>query len=156
VLDYGTPDGDGNCPTGQETLFYGWSTSSNPVTGTSSDWCVEHTSQYGAANEFPDFGRLGDTQDFGLLGLNVYYPDTAPADEESLRPDVMAFPKPAPGHTATCPASQTITTFQNLSDVGTWNPDTWTGGVPAFTPVPAVQTDPDGTGYVVSAVWNGN
>ena len=155
VLDYGVPDSGGNCPTGQETLYYGWSKTSNPISGTSTDWCVEHTSSYGAAGEFPDFGRLGDTQDFGLIGVNVYYPDTAPPDQEQLRADVVAFPKPAPGDTATCPGSQTVTTFQNLSDIGTWDPSTWTGGIPAFTPVPTVQTDPSSTGYVVSAAWNG-
>jgi hypothetical protein len=156
VLDYGVPDGDGNCPTGQETLYYGWSTTSDPLSGTSSDWCVEHTSSYGAAGEFPDFGRLGDTQDFGLIGVNVYFPDTASIEDEQLRADVVAFPKPAPGDTATCPATQTLTTFQNLSDSGAWDPGTWSGGIPAFTPVPAVQTDPSSTGSIVSAVWNGN
>jgi hypothetical protein len=155
MADRGVALPGGDCPVGQETLWYGWSTTSSPSSLSSVDWCALHFDGYAAKAEIPDSPKLGDTKDFGLIGVNVFGPDTNPS-LPFLRSDVIAFPKPAPGHTSSCPASQTLYTFPNLSDQGDWSGAPDGAGVPAFAPVPVVQTDPSSTGYIVSADFNGS
>jgi hypothetical protein len=155
MVDRGVVILGGDCPVGQETMWYGWSTTGNPTSLTSNDWCALHFDDYGVNAEIPDSPKLGDTKDFGLIGVNVFGPDTDPTDP-FLRSDVIAFPKPAPGDTGTCPGSQTLYTFPNVSDEGDWSGTIDGAGVPAFSPVPVVQTDPSSTGYIVSADFNGS
>jgi hypothetical protein len=155
VLDYGITLAGGDCPSGQETLWYGWSRSAMPGTLTSSDWCALHFDDYGADNEIPDAPRLGDTKNFLLIGVNVFGPDTDP-ELPYLRSDVVALPKLAPSDPDVCPSTQTTYTFQNLSNEGTWSGSIDGAGVPAFSPVPVVQTDPSTTGWIVSADFNGS
>jgi hypothetical protein len=155
MVDRGVTLVGGDCPVGQETLWYGWSTTPNPASLTASDWCALHFDDYGGDAEIPDSPKLGDTKDFGLIGVNVFGPDTG-STVPFLRSDVVAFPKPAPGHTGSCPSSQTLYTFPNLSDEGEWSGTVDGAGVPAFSPVPVVQTDPSSTGYIVSADFNGS
>ena len=155
ILDMGTTLAGGDCPVGQESLWYGWSKSTSPTSLTSADWCVLHYDDYGTHDEIPDSPRLGDTKDFGLIGVNVFGPDTNPA-LPYLRSDVVAFPKPLPGHKPTCPASQTVYKMPNLSAEGTWDGAADGAGVPAFAPIPVVQTDPSSNGYVVATDFNGS
>jgi hypothetical protein len=155
VLDYGLTLSGGDCPSGQETLWYGWSRSASPATLTSSDWCALHFDDYGADGEIPDSPKLGDTKEFGLIGVNVFGPDTNP-DLPYLRSDVVAFPKPAPTDPDVCPDSQATYSFKNLSDEGTWSGAIDGAGIPAYSPVPVVQTDPSSTGSIVSADFNGS
>jgi hypothetical protein len=155
MVDRGVALIGGDCPVGQETVWYGWSTRPNPTSLTSTDWCALHFDDYGGDAEIPDSPKLGDTKDFGLIGVNVFGPDTDPT-VPFLRSDVIAFPKPVPGQTGTCPDGQTLYTLPNVSDEGDWSGVVDGAGVPAFSPVPVVQTDPSSTGYIVSADFNGS
>jgi hypothetical protein len=155
LVDFGVTLAGSDCPTGQETLWYGWSRSAAPETLTSTDWCALHFDDYAADGEIPDSPKLGDTKDYGLIGVNVFGPDTDP-DLPYLRSDVVAFPKPAPSDPDVCPDSQATYTFQNLSNEGTWSGTIDGAGIPAFSPVPVIQTDASSTGYVVSADFNGS
>jgi hypothetical protein len=155
MLDLGKTLPGGDCPVGQESLWYGWSKTKAPSSLASSNWCALHYDDYGDDNEIPDSPRLGDTKDFGLVGVNVFGPDTNPA-LPYLRSDVVAFPKPLPGHTGTCPGSQTIYRMPNLSAEGNWDGAVDGAGVPAFAPIPVTQTDPSSSGYVVATDFNGS
>jgi hypothetical protein len=155
VLDLGATLAGGDCPVGQESLWYGWSKTKNPTTLSSGDWCALHYDDYGADNEIPDSPRFGDTKDFGLIGVNVFGPDTDPF-LPYLRSDLVAFPKPDPGQTGTCPGSQSVFRMSNLSSEGDWDGDIDGAGIPAFAPVPVVQTDPSTDGYVVATDFNGS
>lgn len=135
---------------GAERIFFGWSRTQNPRTLEESAWCKYRYEDYGTAHQIPDFPKLGDTQGFALVGVNVF-------NEQGLyrRSDVVSFAKPAPGTTADCPSSVAATQFRNLSAEGAWDPGSQTGGVPAASPVPVVQTDAGATGYVVAPDLNG-
>ena len=108
----------------QHFLAFGFSKTSGP--NTAADWC-KYNYAYGA--EFPDYPKLGDTKDFVLIGVNVFS-----GSNSYLRSDVAWITKPAAG--SGCP-----------------DPSTFGAGmkaVAAFTPVPANQTDTNGTGWVVA------
>jgi hypothetical protein len=155
LLDLGPTLSGGDCPVGKESLWYGWSKTKNPASLAAGNWCALHYGDYGGDNEIPDSPRLGDTKDFGLIGVNVFGPDTNP-DLPYLRSDMVAFPKPLPGHTGTCPGTQTVYRMQNLSAEGNWDGSVDGAGVPAFAPVPVTQTDPSSSGYVVATDFNGS
>jgi hypothetical protein len=155
VLDFGTTLPGGDCPVGQESIWYGWSKTKSPASLAPGNWCALHYDDYGAASEIPDSPRLGDTKDFGLIGVNVFGPDTDPL-LPYLRSDLLAFPKPLPGHTSTCPGSQTVYQMQNLSAEGNWDGTIDGAGVPAFSPIPVTQTDPSSDGYIVATDFNGS
>lgn len=112
-------------------LALGFSKTASPSNGTT-DWC-HYFFNYGS--DFPDYPKLGDTQDFWLIGSNVFGPSSF------LRSDVAWISKPPAG--TTCP---TASTFKAGVKANIRDP---LGG-PAFTPVPANQTDTSGTGYVVT------
>src|SRR4029077_13712647 len=48
VLDLGATLAGGDCPVGQESLWYGWSKTKSPTTLSSGDWCALHYDDYGA------------------------------------------------------------------------------------------------------------
>ena len=96
---------------GRERIFFGWSRTPKPLSGDESQWCKYRYGAYGLVHRIPDFPRLGDTEDFAIVGVNVI-------NDHSLafmRADLVAFDKPAPGATASCPGSIAATRFMNLS-----------------------------------------
>ena len=106
-----------------------------------SDWCTYNTDfGYGAASTLPDYPKMGQTTDFLLLGVNEY--GAASANFSDL--DWIAKPQVGTGAVTSCPTAGSIATgkFTDLLD---------SSGAPAWTPVPAIQTDPSGTGYVVAS-----
>lgn len=136
---------------GRERIFYGWSRSQKPASAADSEWCKYRYGEYGQVRRIPDFPRLGDTEDFALVGVNVINEHTG----AYMRSDVVTFDKPAPGSAPSCPGTVRTTRFMNLSVEGDWDGHDQDGGIPAFTPLPVVQTDHSPTGYVVTPDLNG-
>ncbi|HEY1332304.1 MAG TPA: hypothetical protein VGH10_12650 [Actinomycetota bacterium] len=118
-------------------LVMGYSKTDSPDDAT--DWCA-YKLDYGYGTAVPDFPRLGDTADFLLFGVNV-----SNGSATFLHADVDWITKPAAG-----------TSCQSSGAFGTGVKGSLTdgNGTDAFTPVPAVQTDPSSTGYVVSAPFD--
>ena len=113
------------------TFAFGFSKSATP-SGPSS-FC-----QYGAdfgygTDLLPDYPKLGDSSDFMLIGANVFYWGIA-----YVGSDIDWIAKPPAG--TSCPGT--------LSGGG-WGNVLNADGSQMSTPVPAVQTDPSGTGWVV-------
>ena len=50
-------------------LAFGFSKSSSPSSGSSSDWC-KYSIDFGS--QFPDYPKLGDSKYFALIGVNVF------------------------------------------------------------------------------------
>jgi hypothetical protein len=125
---------------GAEVLNFGWSKTATPTDGSIANWCKWGLPDYGPDGELPDFPRLGDTKDFGLIGVNVYNDSNL----NYLRSDLVWFTKPTAATAGSC-ATPAAGRAEGLTD-GT--------GIDAFTPVPAVQTDPSSQGYVVSAPFS--
>jgi hypothetical protein len=115
-------------------LTFGFSRTASPSNGTT-DWCKYYIS-YGA--EFPDYPKLGDNRDLALIGANTF--TSAGAFRGS---DLFGWTKPANGSITTCPDPSTFTVSvqKNLKNAN---------GTAAFTPVPANQTDKNGTGWAVA------
>lgn len=127
--------------TEHSTMAFGFSKSRNP-TNLSSAWC-RYTGNFGySASEAPDYPKLGQTAGFLLIGVD-YYPTFS--SMLSTRSDLLWVTKPQ-GSTviSTCPAAASLATGR-ISDLR--NAD----GSQAFTPVPAIQTDPSASGYVVAS-----
>ncbi len=144
-----------DCNTSQ--LFYAYSTTSAPQGlpsaggGASAGWCtgyfVQYAPQVAGGQALPDYPKLGDTQDFLLIGVNVFEFD-ANGDELGVHADVNAVPKPPAG--PTCASAQDMTaSATRFSDLQASANSL--GITQAFTPVPAVQADPSPTGYVVAS-----
>jgi hypothetical protein len=89
----------------------------------------------------PDYPKLGQTKDYLLIGDNFY--PTANSDAATSA-DLLWITKPqGSGEVTTCPAGSSfdsgkVADLRNADDSQT------------FTPIPAIQTDPSGAGYVVS------
>jgi hypothetical protein len=115
----------------------GWSRNSNPQSA--ADFC-KYFADYGYGFDLPDYPKLGTTDDFLLIGSNVFgffglggY----------LGSDVAWLDKPPAGPLSSCPDPSGF----NLGNfIAITNPD----GSFATTPVPAIQTDPSGSGWVVA------
>jgi len=126
--------------TSAQTMEWGFSKGNNP-TILPSDFC-NYTASFGyLTTEFPDYPKLGQTRDFLMIGVN-HYPNlqTLHAD----RTDLLWIKKYTdPNPVATCPAQNTFTTgkFTDLR-----NGDNTIG----FTPVPAIQTDNNPVGFVIT------
>ncbi len=116
------------------TLDVGFSKTASP--SRSSDWC-KYFADFGYGSNLPDYPKLGDTRDFWMIGVNVINPGGF-----FVRSDVDWISKPAAG--STCPSGASFRADVE-ADL------TLHEGSPAFTPVPANQTDTSGTGYVVAA-----
>ena len=115
---------------GDNHLAFGFSKTGSPTTA--ADFC-KYSIDYGP-DDLPDFPRLGDTQHFMVIGVNVFSPSFSGSD-------IVAITKPAAG--TTCPARSSfgVTTKADVKNAD---------GSRAFTPVPANQTDTQVTGWVVA------
>ena len=119
-------------------LEVGWSTNGSP--SGAADFC-KYDMDFGYGTTLPDYPKLGTTADFLLIGVNGF-------DSTSfafLGSDISWLAKPAAG--TTCPSQATVNGFKkgtvlNIKNAG--------GSSQAFTPVPAVQTDSSGTGWVIA------
>jgi hypothetical protein len=125
-----------------DTIEIGFSKSSNP-TSIPNDFC-NYAVDYGYATgpDFPDFLRLGDTRDSLLIGVNRLqnFGDV----NLQTGSDVDWMTKPAgTGTITTCPAQST---FQTGRVAGL----TMSDGSMINAPVPAQQTDPSTTGWIVT------
>jgi len=128
------------------TMSWGFSKSDNPTDTVSNtanaDWCSYVTSFGYLPTNVPDYPKLGQTQDFIMIGVNFYESFSSQFSERS---DLLWISKPqGPGPITNCPTADTFKSgkFQNLR-----NED----GSQAFTPVPAIQTDPRPTGAVLTS-----
>jgi hypothetical protein len=120
-------------------LLFGFSKGSAP-SANASDWCSYHSKfgVYGTA--FPDYPKLGVTNDFILMGVNRFTSITG----VYAASDVAWATKPPAGVITTCPA---LSTFMTGAQTSLKNSDNSL----AFTPVPGNNADPSGTGYVVAS-----
>jgi hypothetical protein len=123
---------------GTYELIWGFSKASAP-TALPTDWC-SYVSTFGAyGSDFPDYPKIGMSNDFVLIGVNRF--------DHSLTTykgsDVAWTSKPASGTIAVCPAAST---FKQGVQATLLNTD----GTEASTPVPANNADPSTTGYVVA------
>ena len=116
-------------------LSFGFSKTSVPSNVTT-DWC-HYTLAFGAL--FPDFPKLGDSQFFAIVGVNVFSNNSSSG--AFVGSALLAASKPPAG--TACPAFSTfkVGTKLNLVD---------SSGAQVFTPVPANQIDTSATGYVVA------
>jgi hypothetical protein len=120
-------------------MDWGFSKSADPTTVSSTSWCNYETNFGYPTNSIPDYPKLGQTQDFLLIGINFYPSFTSQSATSS---DLLWIRKPqGTGTVTTCPAEP-----GSGKVVGLLNED----NTIAFTPVPAIQTDPSSTGYVMS------
>jgi len=119
------------------TFGIGWSRNANPQSA--ADFC-KYFADYGYGFDIPDYPKLGTTDDFLLVGSNVFgffgflgY----------LGSDVAWLDKPPAGPLLSCPdpSGFNLGKFTAIK-----NPDNSF----ATTPVPAVQTDTSGSGWVVA------
>ncbi len=116
----------------------GWSKDDSP--NGPADFC-KYVASFGyGAFYLPDYPKLGTTKDFLLIGANVFLNLFIPSYVGS---DVDWISKPPAGPLATCPdpSGFTLGSFTSVKNAD---------GTDATTPVPAVQTDPDASGWVVA------
>ena len=125
--------------TANATMDWGFSKDSNP-TSIPGSFCHYETGFGYSTSSFPDYPKLGQTKDFLLIGVNFY--PTANS-QESTSSDLLWISKPqGQAPIATCPGASS---FGSGKISGLTNDD----GSQAFTPTPAIQTDPSSTGYVL-------
>jgi hypothetical protein len=116
-------------------LDIGFSRTTSPSSGAGTDWC-QYTVDFGYGTNLPDYPKLGDTTDFLLIGVNVFDPTG-----NFVQSDVDWMTKPGSGSSCPLQGSFKASVKKNLLRHD---------GSQAFTPVPANQTDPGPTGYVVA------
>jgi hypothetical protein len=121
-------------------LAFGFSKTASP--SSAADFC-KYVIKFGPL--FPDYPKLGDTEDLLLLGVNTFLTsEPLPFLNSSLylRSDLVSITKPPAG--SGCPRTRefTVDIEKNLRDAA---------GGRAWTPVPANQIDPAKDGYVVAA-----
>lgn len=119
------------------TFGIGWSRNANPQSP--ADFC-QYVADYGYGFDIPDYPKLGTSDDFLLIGSNVFgffgllgY----------LGSDLAWLDKPPAGPLASCPDPSG---FNGGKFTAIRNPDNSF----ATTPVPAIQTDTSGNGWVVA------
>jgi hypothetical protein len=120
---------------------WGFSKTSNPTTIPGSFCNYANTFGYGSGT-LPDYPKLGQSTKFLDIGVNFYPSFSSMHATES---DLLWITKPqGNGPITTCPAQSTFKSgkFANLK-----NED----GTQAWTPEPAVQTDPSKIGLVVAS-----
>src|SRR5215472_1580527 len=115
----------------QNLLDIGFSTTATPTLSASS-WC-RFSLNFGST--FPDYPKLGDTQDFMLIGSNDF------SGSHFAGSTIAWMTKPPPG--SACPAPGTLA-------IGLTGALKNADGTAAFTPVPANQTDTSSTGWAVA------
>src|SRR5205807_1552166 len=116
------------------TTAWGYSKTATP--DSNADFCT-YTANFGYGADIPDFPRMGNTEDFLLIGLNHFTNGGTTYVGSDLAWINKAWA------TAACPSSppNSTGTLTNLADCA--------AGL-AFTPVPAIQTDPFPNGWVVA------
>ena len=114
-------------------LSFGFSKTASPANVTS-DWCHYQIS-YGTP--FPDYPKMGDSQFFTIIGVNVFNGNSY------VGSDILAIGKPTSANITTCPAASSFKfgIKQNILD---------STNTRAFTPTPSQQVDNNPTGYVVA------
>jgi hypothetical protein len=113
-------------------LSFGFSKTGSPSNGTT-DWC-HYTYTPADPTRFPDYPKLGDSQDFIIIGVNSFI------GLPFVGSDLVGISKPPSG--STCPLEIfKAGTVLDLRD---------TTNARVFTPVPANQIDTIATGYVVA------
>ena len=118
---------------------WGFSKTDSP-SANGSDWC-QYNADFGYGADLPDYPKMGQTSDFLLIGVNMF-PASGTNDS-----DIDWIGKPqGTAPVTTCPSQGSIA--KGVLADGITNADASLG----FTPVPAIQTDPSGTGYVVATV----
>ena len=127
--------------TAQSTMAWGFSKDTNPTTIPGSFCNYTASFGYNPSIDIPDYPKLGQTKDFLLIGVN-HYPSFSAMHAD--RSDVLWINKPqGSGPVTTCPSGSTFGTGI-FKDVRNQN------GSQAFTPVPAIQTDPSSNGFVIT------
>lgn len=126
--------------TSNATMAWGFSKSASPTGPTS--FC-NYTSSFGyTKSDVPDYPKLGQSQNFLLIGVNHYAGLSAPSSDRS---DLLWIDKPTvTGTITTCPSASSFLSGR-ISALKNAN------GTQAFTPVPAIENDPLGNGYVVAS-----
>jgi hypothetical protein len=114
-------------------ISFGFSTTANPQTVSSADWC-QYQIDYGST--FADFPKLGDSRVFIIIGVNAFS-----ANDFFLGADIWAIGKPPASPVCPLAAALKMGSQEDLRD------DT---NARTFTPVPANQVDDNDTGYVVA------
>ena len=118
-------------------LLLGFSKSSTPSTGSTSDWCnytLGNSASTGFGLNLPDYPKLGDSADFWMVGWNLF-----DSGGNFSAAQVEAISKPTgTGTITTCPDGATGFTTGSTSLAS------------AFTPLPAQQTDTSSTGYLIA------
>jgi len=119
------------------TIQWGFSRSDKPDI----DGFCHYTADFGYGSNLPDYPRLGDTKNFLLIGANIFANFSI-----YLGSDVDWIRKAPAGPVSTCPTLSSSLASNRIANLTN------------ATPVPAVQTDPSTTGWVVSApdVSSGN
>jgi hypothetical protein len=122
------------------TMAWGFSKTSSPATA--ADFC-SYTASFGyTSSDVPDYPKLGQSQGFLLIGVNHYAGFSA---SRSDRSDLLWIDKPqGTAPVTTCPSASSFGAgrFSNLRN---------SDGTQAFTPVPAIEDDALGNGYVVAS-----
>jgi hypothetical protein len=121
------------------TMLWGFSKSNNP-TSIPGGFCNYET-DFGWGGTIADYPKLGTTEDFLLIGVNVY-----PTLATFLESDVGWIIKPVKNRKSitTCPAANTIVSGKQTALL---NSD---GATLSSTPEPAQQADPTSDGWIVS------
>ena len=121
-------------------MDWGFSKSNNPTT-VPGGFCNYETAFGYAASNAPDYPKLGQTKSFLMIGVNFY---KTFSNLHAQSGDLLWLSKPQGSGTITsCPAAPT---FKSGKFAGLKNQD----GTQAFTPVPAIQTDPSANGYIMA------
>src|SRR6266571_1781760 len=125
---------------GNATMDWGFSKDSNPTTIPGS-FCNYETSFGYPSGSIPDYPKLGQTKNFLMIGIN-FYPTFS--NQHATQSDLLWISKPQ-GHNpiTTCPASSTFKSGK-FADLRMQD------GSQAFTPVPAIQTDPNKIGWITT------
>ena len=118
-------------------LSFGFSKSDSPGNVTT-DWC-HYAVKYNTP--FPDYPKLGDSQHFIIIGVNVFANNSTGGYSGS---DIVAIGKPAgTGTIITCPAPSSLKVRKKVDIRDSSN-------FQVFTPVPSNQIDDNATGFVVA------
>jgi hypothetical protein len=121
-------------------MDWGFSKTTDPTT-LPGGFCNYETSFGYATSSIPDYPKLGQTKDFLLIGVNYYASSTSSSSTSS---DVLWINKPQGSDAVTiCPPASS---FGSGKFTGLLNED----GSRAFTPTPAIQSDPSSAGYVLT------
>jgi hypothetical protein len=121
------------------TIDWGFSKTDTP-TKIPGSFCTYESGFGFETGTIPDYPKLGQTKGFLMSGINLYPPGAQAATEA----DLLWTSKPqGSAPITTCPK---LSTFKSGAFRDLRNQD----GSQAFTPVPAIQTDPSASGYVTA------